>query len=210
MFPTRCFPPQNLTDIRKFRRCLSISWSPLPVWMQQKSTRLCSPKHKISCAGYSALTWSILNLCHMVAWLSCNHRGIRQVLTNVSVIRKKWSNVCTGSRFAAVGCFIIAPASVFTPEHAPQILSFFSPALFSKLCINNTLTHWSEHFQQAESHTFTGGVKWWVMDFLLKQECKQCSSGREQSGSMLAYCVVQLTLLIFLHIWHFPKFWFAV
>lgn len=36
---------------------------------------------------------------------------------------------------------------------------FFFAALFSKLCINNTSTHSSEHFQQAESHTFTGGVK---------------------------------------------------
>lgn len=177
-------------------------------------TCLCTTTHKISCADYSALTWSILNLCHMVAWLSCNHRGIRQVLTNVSVMRNKWSNVCKGFRFAAVDCFIIAPASVFMPEHGPRILSFYLfiyfAALFSKLCINNTSTHSSEHFQQAESHTFTGGVKWWIMDFLLKQECKQCSWGREHSSSVLAYCVFHLTLLIFLHIWHFLKFSFTV
>lgn len=148
----------------------------------------------------------------MVAWLSCNHRGIRQVLTNVSVIRNKWSNVCKGCRFAAVDCFIVAPASVFMPEHCPWILSlvFFFTALFCKRCINNTRTHWSEHFQQAESHTFTGGVKWWIMDFSLKQECKQCSWGREQSSSILTYCVAQLTLWIFLHIWHFLKVSFAV
>lgn len=137
-------------SVGQFRWCQG----PLFLFKCIKHPRVYAHPH-IKSADSSALL-SILNLCHMVAWLSCNDWGIRQVLTNVSVIRNKWSNVCKECRFAAVDCFIIAPASVFMPEHGPRILSFFFFLLhYSASFVSITRVHTRANIFSRQNHTLS-------------------------------------------------------
>lgn len=155
----------------RLRRCLG------PLFLLKGSQRLlCSDLKHMKSLSHGCLTFRVSDVC----WQLSSERNALKCARRVQ-IGNSWL-------FHRRTCFSVY-AWTWPTDIILVSLFFFFGALFSEHCVNNTSKHSREHFQQAESHTFAG-VKWWIMDFLLKQECKQCSRGREQRAAILVYCVV--------------------
>lgn len=156
--------------VGRLRRCLG------PLFLLKGSQRpLCSDLKHIKSSSHGCLTFRVSDVC----W---------QIESEMNALTcapgADWQQLAVSSSHL-LQCLCLNMAH----GYYPRLFFLFLGALFSELCVNNTSKHSREHFQQAKSHTFAG-VKWWIMDFLLKQECKQCSRGREQRGAILVHCDV--------------------
>lgn len=124
------------------------------------------------------------NICNMQYWL-----GI-YTASRLSDRSAETACCCLSSVMYGLTCvFVLHISSSWVFHHCTcfsvyawtwqmDIISCFAAPL-SKLCINSTDKHPSQHCQQTAPHTVvTVVVGWWIMDFLLNEECEKSLWGR--------------------------------
>ena len=186
--------------------CLRSSGSPLPVKLERNST--CAEKqqdtdtyrHTLTCSKlahfvhvlWGRLTWHVdsgfILVLDLFSLCSSQFPGkfVKIYLSDT------WNILITCWPFQN----FIRFATYAWTRHADFLFStFVFVALFGKPCVSNTNPLVNTVSKQFHSVWLL--VRWWIMRFLLKEECQKCPRGTEsRTLSLLVHCVLlQLTLL---------------